>query len=99
MPSLPPNFTVVTFPSPSPMTVEPFIVPFAWAYCLYHSLSFDDAASVQGDIKSIIDHVSDKNMYSRRHRGVGGGGETRNGTGSRGIDRSIKTVETIDYNY
>jgi hypothetical protein len=35
---LPPNFTVVT----APAKAAPFLVPFAWGYCLTHSLSSGD---------------------------------------------------------
>ena len=51
----PPPFTVVTFPSQS----QPFLVPFAWGYISYHSLSPDDdvvfpnaKAEQKGRIKS-----------------------------------------------
>lgn len=37
---LPPNFTVLIAPLESPL--EPFIVPFCWAYSTFHSLSIGD---------------------------------------------------------
>ena len=37
---LPPTFTVVTCPSSNS---EPFLVPFAWAYCLTHSIAVGDS--------------------------------------------------------
>lgn len=40
--SLPPLFSVVTFPS----DLDPFLVPFAWAYSLTHSLSVDEKVNV-----------------------------------------------------
>lgn len=42
--SLPPNFSVVTFPSP---ILDPFLIPFSWAYNLTHSLSFGDAVTMR----------------------------------------------------
>lgn len=33
---LPPNFTVVTFPVAAPL--EPFIIPFCWAYASFHTM-------------------------------------------------------------
>jgi len=36
--TVPPPFTCVTFPS----TEKPFLIPFAWGYIKYHSLSNDD---------------------------------------------------------
>jgi anti-sigma28 factor (negative regulator of flagellin synthesis) len=35
---LPPNFTVVT----APASAAPFLIPFAWGYCITHSLSSGD---------------------------------------------------------
>lgn len=54
---LPPTFSVVTFPTSD---VDPFVIPFAWAYCVTHSLSIGDAVvlrqdnQVKGKINSFI---------------------------------------------
>jgi hypothetical protein len=40
--SLPPLFSVVT----SPSDLQPFLIPFAWAYSVSHSLSLDEAVSL-----------------------------------------------------
>ncbi|KAG7363733.1 bromodomain containing protein [Nitzschia inconspicua] len=43
--TLPPNFSVVTCPVGAPL--EPFLVPFCYAYTLYHSLSLGDSMYIR----------------------------------------------------
>ena len=43
--SLPPNFSVVTFPT-TKNDVDQFLVPFSWAYGLSHSLAVDDEIEI-----------------------------------------------------
>lgn len=43
--SVPPSFTVITFPC----KLEPFLVPFAWAYTLTHTLSTHQKAALRED--------------------------------------------------
>ena len=53
---LPPSFTVVTFPC----KLEPFLVPFAWAYSLAHSLSMNQKVLIMsgGETKVRIDGIA-----------------------------------------
>ena len=42
---LAPNFTVVTFPVGAPL--EPFVIPFCWAYSTFHTLNANETVWIQ----------------------------------------------------
>ena len=47
---LPPTFSVVTFPSKK----KPFLIPFAWAYSLCHSMQFGTTVVDRSDPESVL---------------------------------------------
>lgn len=61
--SPPPNFTAVTFPSNA--NVQPFLVPFSWAYKLTHSVKVDDKVKVviMGNLRGSIENFSNVNDH------------------------------------